>query len=223
MNKNQKFLAFVESMRDSSNSSLIESIKEGFALVENGIHSLPQPNLGGGAMSRFAERNAERNKTEDKPLSADEQQARHEHFARQEKKGAQDQWRVSGGMKQILNYATQNPALVEKWMNEQLKPAILAGKQDTDSKFGTDTAKKSLFQRMKSAAGAFTEAGEELGEDVDVVGDFSVSDEVIADIIAEVMATLDSDYASAEESVYNWFANHPEGTEEECKAELIGE
>ena len=158
MNKEKMFRTFLESLRDEKNTHMIDAITEGFALTE-GFRVPEVHNGAAAAIDASKSRRMSANKQSVK--LSDEQVADNKaKFAREEKSAKQQNWRVSGSMASVVKFAQVQPMEVEKWIEETLKPAIKAGKKDMDGKFGTETAKRGIFDRVKSAAKSFTEGAD---------------------------------------------------------------
>lgn len=154
MNKEKMFITFLESLRDEKNTHMIDAIAEGFALTEG----FRFPDIKNGAADAI---DAFKGRMGGKPAAklSDAQVAeRKDKFAREEKSAKQQDWRVAGSMASVVKFAKNQPMAVEKWMEETLKPAIKAGKMEMDQQFGTDSAKRGIMDRVKSAAKSFTEA-----------------------------------------------------------------
>ena len=155
MNKEKMFLTFLESLRDEKNTHMINAIAEGFALTEG----LRVPDIKNGAADAIDSfKNRKNGKQTSGKLSDDEVAANRNKFARAEKSAKQQNWRVAGSMASIVKFAKVQPLDVEKWMDETLKPAIKEGEQGMDQQFGTNSAKRGILDRVKSAAKSFTEA-----------------------------------------------------------------
>lgn len=162
MKNSQKFIAFLESLQNDSNTALIGAVKEAFTLTEATVRGVNFPDV----------KRPERMRTPSKPskpLSPEEQSARSAAFKRTGALANQASGRMSGVMSQLVKYAATAPIDVEKWMNEVLKPAIKAGKIDMDAKFGTSSAKTGIIQRVKNAGKAMMGEGvEEMEADEDL-------------------------------------------------------
>jgi hypothetical protein len=170
MKNSQKFIAFLESLQNDSNTELIGAVKQAFTLTEASVRGLSFPDV------RSPERMRAPSKAS-KPLTAEEQAARSAELKRKGALAKQAAGRINGPMSQLAKYATVAPLDVEKWMNEVLKPAIKAGKLDMDSRFGTDSAKTGILQRVKNAGKAMMGEGvEEMEVDEDLT-DVAVEDD----------------------------------------------
>ncbi len=170
MKNSQKFIAFLESLQNDSNTELIGAVKQAFTLTEASVRGLSFPDV------RSPERMRAPSKAS-KPLTAEEQAARSAELKRKGALAKQAAGRINGPMSQLAKYATVSPLDVEKWMNEVLKPAIKAGKLDMDSRFGTDSAKTGILQRVKNAGKAMMGEGvEDMEEDEDLT-DVAVEDD----------------------------------------------
>lgn len=157
MNKEKMFITFLESLRDEKNTHMIDAITEGFALTEG----LRVPDIKNGAADAIDSfKNRKNGKQTSGKLSDDEVAANRNKFAREEKSAKQQNWRVAGSMASIVKFAKVQPLDVEKWMDETLKPAIKEGKQGMDQQFGTNSAKRGILDRVKSAAKSFTESSD---------------------------------------------------------------
>jgi len=162
MNKEEKFYAFLESLKTEKNSTLIESVKEAYALTEAW---LTQKDFAPTGMAKegFDRRKAERGAK--KPSAPVDVEANKARFKRDASVASQGRGRASGSMKQLEKYAMTSPIEVEQWMNTVLKPAIKAGKQDTDTRYGTDSAKVGFGQRLKNVGKAMLGEGQEVAYD----------------------------------------------------------
>lgn len=164
MNKEEKFYSFLESLKTEKNETLIESVKEAYAITEAW---LTQKDFAPTGMAKegFDRRRAERDsKKPSQPVDVEANKAR---FKREAAVAGQGRGRASGSMKQIEKYAETDPAGVEKWMNEVLKPAIKQGKLGMDKQFGTDSAKVGIGQRLKNVGKAMLGEGQEVAYDPD--------------------------------------------------------
>jgi hypothetical protein len=163
MNKEEKFYSFLESLKTEKNETLIESVKEAyaitqkFALNEATIRGMPMPDI------KSPERMRLPSKT--KPATPEEIASNNARFKRESSQAGQGRGRASGAMKQVEKYAMTAPAEVEAWINTVLKPAIKAGKQDTDSRYGTNSAKVGFGQRLKNVGKAMLGEGQEVAYD----------------------------------------------------------
>lgn len=156
MKKSEKFIGFLESLKDTSNTSLIEAVKEAFILTEASVRGMPFPDVKTREL---------RNRASDKPykkLTPEEQAANAARLKREGSMAKQAGGRASGAMSQIAKYAMNSPVDVEKWMNEVLKPAIKQGKLGMDKQFGTDSAKVGFGQRIKNMGKAMLGEGTEV-------------------------------------------------------------
>lgn len=154
MKKSEKFIGFLESLKDTSNSSLIEAVKEAFVLTEASVRGVSFPDVKKPERRRLP--------SGGKPISPEEEAANAARFNREQSAGKQAGGRASGSMAQIVKYAATAPIDVEKWMNEVLKPAIKAGKQGMDAQFGTNSAKVGFGQRLKNMGKAMLGEGTEV-------------------------------------------------------------
>lgn len=154
MKKSEKFIGFLESLKDTSNAPLIEAVKEAFILTEASVRGVQFPDIQKPERRRLP--------SAGKPISAEEQAANAARFKREGSVAKQAGGRASGAMAQIAKFAMTSPADVEKWMNEVLKPAIKQGKVDMDSKFGTSSAKVGFGQRLKNVGKAMLGEGTEV-------------------------------------------------------------
>lgn len=178
MNKEKLFINFLESLRDENNGHMIDAINEGFALTE-GFRIPDIKNGAADAIDSF--KNRMKDGKPARKLSDDEVAARKAKFDGEEKKAKQQDWRVSGSMASVVKFAQTNPSMVEKWLETTLKPAIRAGKESMDREFGTDSAKRGIFDRVKSAAKSFTESGDRTIIDYKSMGESPVSNEQMED------------------------------------------
>lgn len=156
MNKEKMFITFLESLRDEKNTHMIDAITEGFALTEG----FRLPDIKNGAADAIDASKGRMGRKSAEKLSDAQVAERKDKFAREEKSAKQQNWRVAGSMASIVKFAKVQPLDVEKWMDETLKPAIKEGKQGMDQQFGTNSAKRGILDRVKSAAKSFTEAEE---------------------------------------------------------------
>lgn len=153
MKKSEKFISFLESLKDTSNAPLIDAVYEAFVLTEASVRGVPMPDVKSPERRRL--------QSGSKPLSQEEQDANSARFKREGSAAKQAGGRASGSMSQIVKYAMTAPLDVEKWMNEVLKPAIKQGKVSMDKQFGTNSAKVGFGQRIKNMGKAM------LGEGID--------------------------------------------------------
>ena len=162
MNKEEKFYAFLESLKTEKNTTLIESVKEAYALTEAWV---TQKDFAPTGMARegFDRRKAERDSK--KPSAPVDVEANKARFKREKYVGNQTKFRASGAMKQIEKYAMTAPADVEAWINTVLKPAIKQGKLGMDKQYGTDSAKVGFGQRLKNVGKAMLGEGQEVAYD----------------------------------------------------------
>jgi rubrerythrin len=156
MNKEKMFITFLESLRDEKNTHMIDAITEGFALTEG----FRLPDIKNGAADAIDAFKGRMGGKSAEKLSDAQVAERKDKFAREEKSAKQQDWRVSGSMASVVKFAKTQPMAAEKWMEETLKPAIKAGKMEMDQKFGTDSAKRGILDRVKSAAKSFTESSD---------------------------------------------------------------
>lgn len=154
MNKNKLFITFLESLRTEKNSLMIDSIHEGFALTEG--FRIPETKNGAANAIETAKTRMKASQPSQK-LSDEQVAERKNQAARETKSAKQDDFRVSGSMAQVAKLALQKPLEVEEWLEKTLKPAIKQGKVQMDGKFGTESSKRGLFSRAKSAVKSFTE------------------------------------------------------------------
>lgn len=160
MKKSEKFISFLESLKDTSNAPLIDAVYEAFVLTEASVRGVPMPDVKSPERRRLQSKSA--------PLSPEEQDANSARFKREGSAAKQAGGRASGSMSQIVKYAMTAPLDVEKWMNETLKPAIKQGKLSMDQQFGTGSAKVGFGQRIKNMGKAMMGEGvEDLDEDLD--------------------------------------------------------
>lgn len=158
MKKSEKFISFLESLKDTSNAPLIDAVYEAFVLTEASVRGVPMPDVKSPERRRL--------QSGSKPLSQEEQDANSARFKREGSAAKQAGGRASGSMSQIVKYAMTAPLDVEKWMNETLKPAIKQGKMSMDQQFGTDSAKVGFGQRIKNMGKAMMGEGvEDLDDD----------------------------------------------------------
>lgn len=155
MKKTEKFTGFLESLKDNSNVALIEAVKQAFVLTEASVRGMSMPDVKSPERKRLSN-------TGSKQLSSEEQATNAARFKREGSLARQAGGRASGSMAQIVKFAMSSPFDVEKWMNETLKPAIKQGKLDTDSKYGTDSAKVGFGQRIKNMGKAMLGEGTEV-------------------------------------------------------------
>lgn len=162
MNNEEKFYSFLESLKTENNETLIESVKEAYELTQQ--LSLNEANVRGIAMPSI--KSPERRvPSKSKPVSPEEIALTNAKLKRDASQAGQGRGRASGSMKQLEKYAMMAPIEVEQWMNTVLKPAIKAGKQDTDTKFGTTSAKVGFGQRLKNVGKAMLGEGQEVAYD----------------------------------------------------------
>lgn|SRR5574343_99282 len=160
MKKSEKFISFLESLKDTSNAPLIDAVYEAFVLTEASVRGVPMPDVKSPERRRLQSKSA--------PLSPEEQDANSARFKREGSAAKQAGGRASGSMSQIVKYAMTAPFDVEKWMNETLKPAIKQGKLSMDQQFGTGSAKVGFGQRIKNMGKAMMGEGvEDLDDDVE--------------------------------------------------------
>lgn len=158
MKKSEKFISFLESLKDTSNAPLIDAVYEAFVLTEASVRGVPMPDVKSPERRRL--------QSGSKPLSQEEQDANSARFKREGSVAKQAGGRASGSMSQIVKYAMTAPLDVEKWMNETLKPAIKQGKLSMDQQFGTGSAKVGFGQRIKNMGKAMMGEGvEDLDDD----------------------------------------------------------
>lgn len=158
MKKSEKFISFLESLKDTSNAPLIDAVYEAFVLTEASVRGVPMPDVKSPERRRL--------QSGSKPLSQEEQDANSARFKREGSAAKQAGGRASGSMSQIVKYAMTAPLDVEKWMNETLKPAIKQGKMSMDQQFGTGSAKVGFGQRIKNMGKAMMGEGvEDLDDD----------------------------------------------------------
>lgn len=155
MKKTEKFIGFLESLKDNSNVALIEAVKQAFVLTEASVRGMPMPDVKSPERRRLPSSGS-------KPLSPEEQAVNASKFKREGSVAKQAGGRASGAMAQIAKYAANSPADVEKWMNEVLKPAIKQGKLGIDKTYGTDSAKVGIGQRIKNMGRAMLGEGTEV-------------------------------------------------------------
>jgi len=155
MKKTEKFIGFLESLKDNSNVALIEAVKQAFVLTEASVRGMPIPDIKSPERRRLPS-------TGSKPLSPEEQAANAAKFKREGSVVKQAGGRASGAMAQIAKFAMNSPVDVEKWMNEVLKPAIKQGKLGIDKTYGTDSAKVGFGQRIKNMGKAMLGEGTEV-------------------------------------------------------------
>lgn len=159
MKKSEKFISFLESLKDTSNAPLIDAVYEAFVLTEASVRGVPMPDVKAPERRRL--------QSGSKPLSQEEQDANSARFKREGSAAKQAGGRASGSMSQIVKYAMTAPLDVEKWMNETLKPAIKQGKMSMDQQFGTGSAKVGFGQRIKNMGKAMLGEGTEVDYDDD--------------------------------------------------------
>lgn len=173
MNNSEKFIAFLESLKTSSNASLIDAVKNGFELTEANVRGMNFPDVAP----------TSRRNVSTKQLSAEEQAANTARFKREGAKSRQGAGLAKSAVAQLAKYAKIAPMDVEAWINEVIKPAIKEGKVDLDTKFGTNSAKTGVVQRLKNAGKAILGEGVEdeyeevVVNDVDDFDDADFDDE----------------------------------------------
>lgn len=169
MKKSEKFISFLESLKDTSNAPLIDAVYEAFVLTEASVRGVPMPDVKSPERRRLQSKSA--------PLSPEEQDANSARFKREGSAAKQAGGRASGSMSQIVKYAMTAPLDVEKWMNETLKPAIKQGKLSMDQQFGTDSAKVGFGQRIKNMGKAMLGEGAEVDYTDDYDSEIEEDDE----------------------------------------------
>ena len=130
MNKTEQFYSFLESITDSDNTDLIETVKEAFAITEAGIHNFP--------MSTPITRELRGNSPESTQSQQDIDTRNAERLAVQKKNNVIS-GRVKSHMTNIVNELSKDPSvalLIEPWMKETLIPAIKAAKGEKTGVFG---------------------------------------------------------------------------------------
>lgn len=163
MNPTDKFKGFLTSLNESVKSEeqkkILEAITEAYTLLE----SNPYIFAGKKEATPITRRDSVKSssQTPEEIEAANKARKEREIAANrlQGKEAGEIGGRLAGMLSQLINAAEKAPEAVEKVIkSEKLLKAIKSSKQATDEKFGTDTAKKSLGQRFKSAIKGFTES-----------------------------------------------------------------
>jgi hypothetical protein len=161
MNSSDKFTEFLSSLNESvnkdSDKKLIKAVLEAYSLLEG-------PYVWNSAKTQSPE--TRRNRSAAPQQSAEDIADNNADLKRRQKAANQAGGRLKGVQSQLLKAASVAPMEIEEFIkSDVLRNAIKAGKADLDSKFGTDTGKRSLKDRIKGAVRGFTEAEEEfIGE-----------------------------------------------------------
>jgi hypothetical protein len=153
MNSSDKFTEFLSSLNESvskeSDKDLIKAVLEAYSLLEgpyvwNNKAKAPE---------------TRRNRSAAPQQSAEEIADNNADLKRRQKAANQAGGRLQGVQTQLLKAAKVAPMEIEEFIkSDELRAAIKAGKADLDSKFGTDTGKRSIKDRLKGAVRGFTEA-----------------------------------------------------------------
>jgi hypothetical protein len=195
--KKELFESFLGELAQANpeHTDLLEAIQEGFAVFEgpyiwnNKQAETPRSMRSDVASSETEEDIADKN-------------AEAERLEKTTKRRAN---LLKGVKAQILKAAVKMPLEIEEFIKgEDVLSAIKQGKKELDEQFGTETSKKSLWDRTKSAAKAFTESiedGEKWASIVYLSGDeaqevFNIIDEEGEDAGARYLSGWDYGHES---------------------------
>ena len=150
---NKLFENFLDELKatNPTHSNLIEAIKEGAALVEG-------PWVWGGQSSGSP---TSKKSEYSKATSDDQLKLDNENRTERERLAMKKANALKGVQTHLINAAKIAPLEVESIIkSDHVLKAIKAGKQELDEQFGTDTSKRSIWDRTKGAVKSFTESEE---------------------------------------------------------------
>ena len=160
MDKNKMFAEYLKGMQEAAVSA---EDKEVLSLIESGfkksVEIMEGPYVWDQKSSKPMTRRGE-SRTQETPEEIAEKRAA---LQDREKRSANKERLAKGVKTQILNMAKRAPLEMEDFLSD-IKVAIKEGKAEIDSKFGTDTSKRSMMDRFKGAVKGFTES-EEIDEE----------------------------------------------------------
>ena len=162
MTPNDKFKEFLsglhESVQTERQKKILEAVTEAYTLLESNPYIWK-------TQEASPELRRRQTPTEQSPEELAEHKA---ELARRQKLANQAGGRLQGVQTQLLKAAKAAPMEIEAFIkSDELRDAIKAGKSDLDRQFGTDTAKRSLKDRLKGAIRGFTEAEEDFIGDIE--------------------------------------------------------
>lgn len=122
MNKKQaEMRTFIESLRDSDNSHVVDGILEGFdVIMTEGVFD-KVVNMASDVGRMISPSKA-------KELSAEEKAKLKRKYQRAASKESQSSYALDSTLKSVMKYAESDPDKVETWMKTELVPAIKEGK-----------------------------------------------------------------------------------------------